>query len=210
MTVDHLRRGTGYASPLPQVLASKLVSEDGLASRSLDNCPYGQWRPVATLGNYSRDGWGYDLMTEHWRPYRSDGVRRQLPDDAPRIVGRGEREHHRPALTPSSSLGFTNSILLDATGGLVGVLIGLCDVARFLCCFPFVVSVDRGDESDMGEAIVLDRRKDRIVGRRHCDNRNLPRQNAGEHANSGGAVDSIFHLRASPIFTITSSCARDS
>ena len=50
----------------------------------------------------------------------------------------------------------------------------------------------------MGEAIALDRRKDRIDRRRHCDNRNLPRRNAGEHANSGGAVDSIFHLRASP------------
>ena len=131
-----------------------------------------------------------------------------VPDDAPRIVGRGEREHHRLALTAKRRHP-TNSILLDAAGGLVGVLIGLCDVARFLCCFPFVGPIDRGDESDMSEAIVLDRRKDRMVGRRHCDNRNLPRRNAGEHANSGGAVDSIFHLRTSPIFTITSSCARD-
>ena len=76
---------------------------------------------------------------------------------------------------------FTNSILLDATGGLVAY---------------------------MGEAIALDRRKARIgKGRRHCDNRNLPRRNAGEHANSGGAVDTIFHFRASPIFTSTSSPA---
>src|ERR1700689_1621776 len=101
--------------------------------------------------------------------------------------------------TPSS-LGFTNSILLDAVGGLVGV-------ARFLCCFPFVGPVDRGDESDVGEAIALDRRKARIDRRRHCDNRNLPRRNAGEHANSGGAVDNIFHFRASPTFTGTSSRA---
>src|ERR1700691_746187 len=104
--------------------------------------------------------------------------------------------------TPSS-LGFTNSILLDAVGGLVGV-------ARFLCCFPFVGPVDRGDESDVGEAIALDRRKARIDRRRHCDNRNLPRRNAGERANSAGAVVSIFHLRASPIFTSTSSRAQDS
>ena len=63
-----------YASPSPQVLASKLVFEDGLASRSLDNSAYGQWRSAATLGNYSRDGCGYDLMTQHWRPYTSDAA----------------------------------------------------------------------------------------------------------------------------------------
>ena len=149
-------------------------------------------------------------MTEHWRPYTSDALRRPLPDDAPRIVGSGEREHQRLALTPNAVIPrFTNSILLDAAGGFVGVLIGLCDVATFLCCFPFVGPVDRGDEGDMGDAIELDRRKDRIDGRRHCDNGNLPRRNAGEHANSGGAVDSIFHLRASPVFTSTSNRARD-
>ena len=119
MTVDHLRWGTGYASPLPQVLASKLVFEDGLASRSLDNSAYGQWRPVATLGNYSRDGCGYGLMTEHWRPYRSDGAA-AVADDAPRIVGRGEREHHRLALTakrrhPSVSLTASSSTPLAAS-----------------------------------------------------------------------------------------------
>ena len=118
----------------------------------------------------------------------------------------GSSEEERGSATTSSdrqtllSLGFTNRIRLDAAGGFVGVLIGLRGVARFLCCFPFVGPVDRGDESDMGEAIALDRRNDRIDRRRHCDNRNLPRRNAGEHANSGGAVDSIFHLRASPIF----------
>src|SRR5208283_901438 len=71
MTVDHLRCGEGTGtSPSPQVLASKPVFADGLASRSLDNSAYGQWRSAATLGNYSRDGCGYDLMTQHWRRTR--------------------------------------------------------------------------------------------------------------------------------------------
>jgi hypothetical protein len=42
MTVDHQRLGDRYASPLPQVLVSKLVFEDCLDSRSLDNSAYGQ------------------------------------------------------------------------------------------------------------------------------------------------------------------------
>jgi len=49
---------------------------------------------VAILGNYSRDGCGYDLMTEHSRPYTSDGAA-SVAEDAPWIVRRGEREHHR-------------------------------------------------------------------------------------------------------------------
>jgi hypothetical protein len=94
-----------------------------------------------------------DLITEHWRPYTSDGAaavaRRRTPDRRKRREGAPPLSSDRQ--TPSS-LGVTNSILLDA-GGLVGVLVGLCDVARFLCCFPFVGPVDRGDKSDMGEAI---------------------------------------------------------
>ena len=74
-----------YASPFPQVLASKLVFEDGLASRSLDNSAYGQWRSAATLGNYSSDGCGYELMTEHWRPYTSD--RQRIADRRKRRKG---------------------------------------------------------------------------------------------------------------------------
>ena len=69
------------------------------------------------------------------------------------------------ALTPNAVIRrFSNSILPDAAGGLVSVLIGLCDGARSLCCFPFVGPVDRGDEGYIGDAIALDRRKDRIDG----------------------------------------------
>jgi hypothetical protein len=78
-------------------------------------------------------GCGYDLMTQHWRPYTSDApaLRRPLPDDALRIVGSGETEDRRLALTSNAVLvGITNGILLDAAGGFVGVLIGLYDLAR--------------------------------------------------------------------------------
>ncbi len=70
-----------------------------------------------------------------------------MPDDALRIVGSGEREDRRLALTPNAVIPrLTNSILLDAAGGFVGVLSGLSDLATFLCCFPFVGPDDRGDE----------------------------------------------------------------
>ena len=70
-----------------------------------------------------------------------------MPDDALRIVGSGEREDRRLVLTPNAVIPrLTNSILLDAAGGFVGVLTGLSDLATFLCCFPFVGPVDRGDE----------------------------------------------------------------
>ena len=95
MTVDHLRCGTGTRSPSPQVLASNLVFEDGLASRSVDNSAYGQWRSAATLGNYSRDDCGYDLMTQHWGRTRPT-LRRPLPDDALRIVASGELKDGAP------------------------------------------------------------------------------------------------------------------
>jgi len=113
------------------------------------------------------------------------------------------RRTARLALTPNavSSLGLLNSIVSDAAGGFVSVLIGLCDLATFfLCCLPSIGLVERRGEGDIGDAIALDGRKDRIDGRRHCDNRNLPRRSAGEHANSRGAVHSIFHLRAWPGF----------
>jgi hypothetical protein len=105
MTVDHL--GDRYASPFPQVLASKLVFEDGLASRSLDNFAYGQWRSAATLGNYSSDGCGYDSVTEHWRPYTSD--RRRIVDrrkrrkGAPPPSSTAKRRHPSVSLRASSS-----------------------------------------------------------------------------------------------------------
>jgi hypothetical protein len=100
--------GDRYASPFPQVLASKLVFEDGLASRSLDNSAYGQWRSAATLGNYSSDGCGYELMTEHWRPYTSDrqriADRRKRRKGAPPPSSTAKRRHPSVSLTASSSM----------------------------------------------------------------------------------------------------------
>ena len=74
----------------------------------------------------------------------------------------------------------------------MSVLIGLCDGARSLCCFPFVGPVDRGDKGDICDAIALDRRKDRIDGRRHRDRGNHLRRNPGQGANS-----SVSRLNAS-------------
>ena len=92
--------------------------------------------------------------------------------------------------------------LVQPRFGFVSVLIGLCDFAIFfLCCSPFVGRVERGGEGDICDAIALDRRKDRIGGRRHCDNGNPSRRNTSESAKSGAAVDSVFHLNASPVFT---------
>ena len=97
------------------------------------------------------------------------------------------------ALTPYA---FTDNILLDAAGGFVSVLIGLCDFATFfLCCLPSVGPVERSGEGEICDAIALDRRKDRIDGRRHCDNGNPARRNASQSAKSGAAVDRVFHPR---------------
>ena len=53
-------------------------------------------------------------------------VQRPLPDYALRIAASGEQKDDRLALTPNAGIPrFTNSILLDAAGGFVGVLFGL-------------------------------------------------------------------------------------
>jgi hypothetical protein len=93
----------GSTARSPQVLASKPVVEDGLAGRSLDNSASGQWRSAATVGNYSRDACGYDLMTQHSRRTRP-ALRWPLPDDAVRIVGSGREGG--PRRQTSLSLGF--------------------------------------------------------------------------------------------------------
>src|SRR5271169_4249843 len=117
------------------------------------------------------------------------------------------RRTARLALTPNavSSLGLLNSIVSDAAGGFVSVLIGLCDFATFfLCCLPSIGLAERCGEGDKGDAIALDRRKDRIDGRRHRDSGKHLRRNPGQGANS-----SVFHLNASTVFTSTSNRARD-
>jgi hypothetical protein len=87
----------------------------------------------------------------------------------------------------------------------VSVLIGLCDFATFfLCCLPSIGLAERCGEGDKGDAIALDRRKDRIDGRRHRDSGKHLRRNPGQGANS-----SVFHLNASTVFTSTSNRARD-
>src|SRR5208337_688092 len=51
----------------------------------------------------------------------------------------------------------------------------------FLCCLPSIGLVEQC-EGDICDAVALDRWKDRIDERRHCDNRNLPRRNRREVA----------------------------
>jgi len=72
----------------------RLLKDGGFVSRSLDGSAYGQWRSAATLGNYSPDGCGYDLMTQHWRRTRptTPALRRPSPDDALRIGAARERK----------------------------------------------------------------------------------------------------------------------
>jgi hypothetical protein len=70
------------------------------------------------------------------------------------------RRAARPALTPNAVIRrLTNSIVPDAAGGFVSVLIGLCDFATsFLCFLPSIGRlVERCGEGDKGDAI--DRRK---------------------------------------------------
>ena len=77
------------------------------------------------------------------------------------------RRTARLALTLKAvlSLGLLNSIVSDAAGSFVSVLIGLCDFATFfLGCLPSSGLVERRGEGDIGDAIALDRRKDRIEG----------------------------------------------
>jgi hypothetical protein len=180
MTVERLRCGTGTRPPSPQALASKPDFEDGLASRSLDNSAYGQWRSAATLRNYSRHGSGYDLMTQHVRCCGGGCLTTHC--GSPQATS---RRTARLALTPHAvlSLGLLNSIVSDAAGGFVSVLIGLCDFATFfLCCLPSIGLVERCGEGDIGDAIALDRRKYRIDRRRPRDSgkrlRRNPRQGA--------------------------------
>jgi hypothetical protein len=74
----------------------------------------------------------------------------------------------RLPLTPNAVIRrFTNSFVTDAAGGFVSVLIGLCGFATFfLCCLPSIGPVERCGEGDIGDAIALDCRKDRIDRRR--------------------------------------------
>jgi hypothetical protein len=98
-----------------------------------------------------------------------------------------DRNQRVMALTPNAViLRFTNSIPPDAAGGFVS-LVGLREFAAiFLCCLPFVRPVERGGEGDIRDAVALDHCKDRIDGRRHCDNGNLPRRNRGPCSYHGG------------------------
>jgi hypothetical protein len=87
----------------------------------------------------------------------------------------------RLALTPNAV------IPPDAAGGFVSILIGSRDFATiFLCCLRFARPVERGGEGEVRDAVALDHCKDWIDGRRHCDNKKLPRRNASENANTGG------------------------
>src|SRR5580700_7562253 len=109
------------------------------------------------------------------------------------------RRTARLALTRNAvlSLGLLNSIVSDAAGGFVSVLIGLCDFATFfMCCLPSIGLVERCGEGGIGDAIALDCRKDRIDGRRHRDSGRRLHRNPGQDANS-----SISHLNASTVFT---------
>src|SRR6202046_5632835 len=107
--------------------------------------------------------------------------------------------------SPQAAIGLLNSIVSDAAGGFVSVLIGLCDFATFfLCCLPSIGLVERRGEGDIGDAIALDRRKDRIDGRRPRDGGKRLRRNPGQSANT-----SVSHLNASLVLTSTSNRARD-
>src|SRR3984885_11251190 len=116
------------------------------------------------------------------------------------------RRTARLALTPNavSSFGLFDSIVSDAAGGFVSVLIGLCDFATFfLWCLPSIALVERRREGDIGDAIALDRRKDQIDVRGHRDGGKHLRRNPGQNANTR-----VSHLNASIVLTSTST-ARD-
>src|SRR3984957_4628066 len=133
-------------------------------------------------------------------------VQRTLPDDARRIAASGSRRTAPLALTSNtvSSFGLFDSIVSDAAGGFVGVLIGLCDFATFfLWCLPSIALVERRREGDIGDAIALDRRKDQIDVRGHRDGGKHLRRNPGQNANTR-----VSHLNASIVLTSTST-ARD-
>jgi hypothetical protein len=75
MTLDHLRCGKGTRSPSARVLASNLVFEDGLARLAeVQTILRTASASAATLGIYSRDDCGYDLITQYRGPYTSDAA----------------------------------------------------------------------------------------------------------------------------------------
>src|ERR1700722_7146312 len=116
------------------------------------------------------------------------------------------RRTARLALTSNtvSSFGLFDSIVSDAAGGFVSVLIGLCDFATFfLWCLPSIALVERRREGDIGDAIALDRRKDQIDVRGQRGGGKHLRRNPGQNANTR-----VSHLNSSIVLTSTSTARK--
>jgi hypothetical protein len=92
------------------------------------------------------------LMTQHSRR-TSPTLRRYDGRCLTAQCGSSRAASERMALlplTPNAVIRrFTNSVLPDAAGGFVSVLIGLCDFTFFLCCLPSIGLVERCGEGDI-------------------------------------------------------------